>query len=53
MPGVIVLEQGYQRADGDAKLEEFGGYVLKYMREAAEAAETSDYPAISDSGRQQ
>jgi aminoglycoside phosphotransferase (APT) family kinase protein len=30
----IVLEQGCQRATGDAKLEEFGGYVLKYMREA-------------------
>jgi aminoglycoside phosphotransferase (APT) family kinase protein len=43
----IVLEQGYQRAAGDAKLEEFGGYVLKYMREAAEAAEASDYPAVS------
>jgi aminoglycoside phosphotransferase (APT) family kinase protein len=43
----IVLEQGYQRAAGDAKLEEFGGYVLKYMREAAEAAAASDYPAVS------
>jgi aminoglycoside phosphotransferase (APT) family kinase protein len=41
----IVLEQGYQRAAGDPKLEEFGGYVLKYMREAAEIAATSDYPA--------
>jgi len=40
----IVLEQGYQRAAGDPKLEEFGGYVLKYMREAAEAAAASDYP---------
>ena len=47
----IVLEQGYQRAAGDPKLEEFGGYVLKYMREAAETAESSDYAAVSDSRR--
>ncbi|MBL7627189.1 phosphotransferase family protein [Frankia nepalensis] len=43
----IVLEQGYQRANGDPKLEDFGGYVVKYMREAAEIAESSDYPAVS------
>jgi protein-tyrosine phosphatase len=43
----IVLEQGYQRAAGDPKLEGSGGYVLKYTREAAEAAESSDYPALS------
>jgi aminoglycoside phosphotransferase (APT) family kinase protein len=40
----IVLEQGYQRAAGDPKLASFGDYVLKYMREAAEAAESSNYP---------
>jgi aminoglycoside phosphotransferase (APT) family kinase protein len=43
----VVLEQGYQRAAGDPKLEEFGGYVLRYMREAAEIAASSDYPARS------
>ncbi len=42
----IVLEQGYQRAGGNPKLQEFGEYVLRYMREAAEAAEASDYPAV-------
>jgi aminoglycoside phosphotransferase (APT) family kinase protein len=43
----IVLEQGFQRAGDDPKLQEFGDYVLRYMREAAEAAETSDYRASS------
>lgn len=41
----IVLEQGFQRAAGDPKLEDFGDWVIKYMAEAAELAETSDYPA--------
>jgi aminoglycoside phosphotransferase (APT) family kinase protein len=40
----IVLEQGYQRANGDPKLSDFGGYVLRYMAEAAEIAASSDYP---------
>jgi aminoglycoside phosphotransferase (APT) family kinase protein len=44
----IVLERGYQRAAGDPKLEGFGDYVLKYMREAAETAASSDYPATRD-----
>jgi aminoglycoside phosphotransferase (APT) family kinase protein len=40
----IVLEQGFQRAGNDEKLQEFGDYVLRYMHDAAELAETSDYP---------
>jgi aminoglycoside phosphotransferase (APT) family kinase protein len=39
----VVLEQGYQRADGDEKLQAFGPIVLKLMEEAAELAENSDY----------
>jgi aminoglycoside phosphotransferase (APT) family kinase protein len=42
----IVLEQGFQRAGGDAKLQEFGEYVLRYMREAAELAGSSDYREV-------
>jgi aminoglycoside phosphotransferase (APT) family kinase protein len=40
----IVLEQGYQRAGDNEKLQEFGDYVVKYMREAAEAAAASEFP---------
>jgi aminoglycoside phosphotransferase (APT) family kinase protein len=39
----IMLEQGYQRASGDPKLDAFGPIVLELMRDAAELAETSDY----------
>jgi aminoglycoside phosphotransferase (APT) family kinase protein len=39
----IVLEQGYQRAADDPKLEGFGPIVLELMRSAGELAETSDY----------
>jgi aminoglycoside phosphotransferase (APT) family kinase protein len=39
----IMLEQGYQRASGDPKLEAFGPFVLELMRGAAELAETSGY----------
>ena len=39
----VVLEQGYQRAANDPKLQAFGPIVLGLMREAAELAETSDY----------
>jgi aminoglycoside phosphotransferase (APT) family kinase protein len=39
----IVLEQGYQRAGGDEKLEAFGPIVLELMEKAAELAESSDY----------
>jgi aminoglycoside phosphotransferase (APT) family kinase protein len=39
----IVLEQGFQRAAHDAKLEAFGPIVLNLMEGAAELAETTDY----------
>jgi aminoglycoside phosphotransferase (APT) family kinase protein len=39
----IVLEQGYQRAGGDEKLQAFGAIVVNLMRDAAELAETTDY----------
>lgn len=39
----VVLEQGFQRAGDDAKLQSFGPLVLDLMRGAAEIAETSDY----------
>jgi len=39
----IVLEQGYQRAGDDPKLQAFGPIVLDLMRSAAELAETTDY----------
>jgi aminoglycoside phosphotransferase (APT) family kinase protein len=39
----VVLEQGYQRAGDDEKLQAFGPVVLQLMREAADLAETTDY----------
>ena len=39
----VILEQGYQRANGDPKLEAFGPIILELMAGAAELAETSDY----------
>ena len=39
----VVLEQGYQRAGDDEKLQAFGPIVLQLMREAAELAERTDY----------
>jgi aminoglycoside phosphotransferase (APT) family kinase protein len=39
----VVLEQGYQRAGDDEKLQAFGPIVLKLMSEAAELAESTDY----------
>jgi aminoglycoside phosphotransferase (APT) family kinase protein len=39
----IVLEQGFQRAGDDVKLQSFGPIVLDLMKGAAELAETSDY----------
>jgi aminoglycoside phosphotransferase (APT) family kinase protein len=39
----VVLEQGYQRAATDEKLQAFGPIVLDLMRGAAELAETTDY----------
>jgi aminoglycoside phosphotransferase (APT) family kinase protein len=39
----VVLEQGYQRAGDDEKLQAFGPIVLDLMRGAADLAETSTY----------
>jgi aminoglycoside phosphotransferase (APT) family kinase protein len=39
----VVLEQGYQRAGEDEKLQMFGPIVLRLMQEAADLAETTDY----------
>jgi aminoglycoside phosphotransferase (APT) family kinase protein len=39
----VVLEQGYQRAGDDEKLQAFGPIVLDLMQGAAELAEATDY----------
>src|SRR5205823_1572191 len=39
----VVLEQGYQRAGDDEKLQMFGPIVLDLMKGAADLAATSDY----------
>jgi aminoglycoside phosphotransferase (APT) family kinase protein len=39
----IVLEQGYQRAGSDEKLQGFGPVVLDLMRSAGDLAATTDY----------
>ena len=39
----VVLEQGYQRAGDDEKLQMFGPLVVTLIREAAELAETTAY----------
>jgi aminoglycoside phosphotransferase (APT) family kinase protein len=39
----IVLEQGFQRAGDDEKLQAFGPIVLDLMKGAADLAETTDY----------
>jgi len=39
----VVLEQGFQRAGDDIKLQSFGPIVLNLMREAADLAESSGY----------
>ena len=39
----VILEQGYQRAAGDPKLEAFGPIILELMQGAAELAEASEY----------
>lgn len=41
----IVLEQGYQRAADDPKLQGFGPIVVDLMARAAELASSSKYPA--------
>jgi aminoglycoside phosphotransferase (APT) family kinase protein len=42
----VVLEQGFQRAGDDVKLQAFGPIVLDLMKGAAELAETSDYGTV-------
>ncbi|MCU1375008.1 MAG: Aminoglycoside phosphotransferase, partial [Actinomycetia bacterium] len=39
----VVLEQGFQRAGDDEKLQAFGTVVLDLMQAAADLAESSDY----------
>jgi aminoglycoside phosphotransferase (APT) family kinase protein len=39
----VVLEQGFQRAGDDEKLQAFGPVVLQLMQEAADVAETTGY----------
>jgi aminoglycoside phosphotransferase (APT) family kinase protein len=39
----VVLEQGYQRAGDDEKLQAFGPVVLDLMKSAAELAATTDF----------
>ncbi|QIX53501.1 phosphotransferase family protein [Rhodococcus sp. DMU1] len=39
----VVLEQGYQRAGDDVKLQSFGPVVENLMRSAAELAESTEY----------
>jgi len=43
----VVLEQGFQRAGDDEKLQAFGPIVLDLMQGAAELAETTDYGVTS------
>jgi aminoglycoside phosphotransferase (APT) family kinase protein len=43
----VVLEQGYQRAGDDPKLQAFGPVVLDLFARAAELAESSDYAVAS------
>jgi len=39
----VVLEQGYQRAGDDVKLQSFGPIVLDLMKSAAELASSTEY----------
>jgi aminoglycoside phosphotransferase (APT) family kinase protein len=39
----VVLEQGYQRAGDDVKLQAFGPMVLELMQGAAALAESTEY----------
>ena len=43
----VVLEQGFQRAGNDYKLQAFGPVVLDLMKQAADLAESTDYNVIS------
>jgi hypothetical protein len=44
----VVLEQGYQRAGDDVKLQAFGPVVLDLMRGAADLAASTDYAVLAD-----
>ena len=39
----VVLEQGFQRAGDDPKLQAFGAVVLDLFQRAADLAESTDY----------
>ena len=43
----VVLEQGFQRAGDDFKLQSFGPIVLDLMRDAAELAESTEYGHVA------
>ena len=43
----VVLEQGFQRAGGDEKLQAFGAVVLDLMQAAADLAESTDYSVLA------
>jgi aminoglycoside phosphotransferase (APT) family kinase protein len=45
----VVLEQGFQRAGGDEKLQAFGPIVLDLMQSAADMAASSDYSVLAAS----
>jgi aminoglycoside phosphotransferase (APT) family kinase protein len=45
----IVLEQGYQRAGDDEKLQAFGPIVIELMRDAADLAESTVYGVMATS----
>jgi aminoglycoside phosphotransferase (APT) family kinase protein len=44
----VVLEQGYQRAGDDVKLQAFGPIVVQLMADAAELAATTTYSAAAE-----
>ena len=46
----VVLEQGYQRAGDDEKLQAFGPVVLDLMQSAGELAATTDYAVLATPG---
>jgi aminoglycoside phosphotransferase (APT) family kinase protein len=46
----VVLEQGYQRAGDDEKLQAFGPIVLRLMEEAGQLAESTDYKGSGGGG---
>ena len=45
----VVLEQGFQRAGDDVRLQAFGPVVLELMRGAAELAESTSYRSLPQS----